>query len=126
VALVAIHLVQLFYCPVTNRFNKKIKNKEHLICWHQLKSREESDRSISLEHLKKSDKLLLDLAYESNMHAKIVMPKEDKTVKRPSRTIDEGANALMRKLSEDGHKVVDLSMARAIKKGYLYQKEDEI
>jgi len=128
VLLVFIHLVQLFYCPVTNRFNKKIRNKERLICWHQLKSREEPDQMISLGHLKKSDELLLDLAYESGTHAKIVMPEEEKQAepeKKPQRTIDEGANALMRKLSEDGHKVVDLSMARAIKKNWLYQEKDE-
>lgn len=128
VLLVLIHLVQLFYCPVTDRFNKKIKNKERLVCWHQLKSREEPDQIISLGHLKKSEELLLDLAYESGMQAKIVMPEEDKQaepVNKPQRTVDEGANALMRKLSADGHKVVDLSMARAIKKDFLYQEKDE-
>lgn len=127
VLLVIIHLVQLFYCPVTYKFKKSLKDKSHDAIWHQLKAREETDPLISLNHLKESDKIILDLAYYSDMNAKVVMPEEKQTeeVNKPQRTIDEGANALMRKLSEDGHKVVDLSMARAIKKNWLYQEKDD-
>lgn len=125
VILIAIHLVQLFYCPVTNKFKNNLKDKSHKIVWLQLEAEKEPDFEKSIIYTQKAEELKLDVSYATGMQAKIVNDDELKPCKpiKASRSIDEGAYELMRKLSEPGHNVVKLNIAREVQKNQLKDKD---